>query len=92
MASARSHDDLSPLLGSSPARGAMSSAASRPRPSTSSEAEPSKTLRARTVSVTSMQDEDDLGLVCLNFAATVDLNNGLLNYPIAEWSTIQDIT
>jgi hypothetical protein len=64
-----SYDDRSPLMGSSPARGAISSASSRPRlgPSTGSEPEPSKVLKARTISVVSAPDDDDLNLVKLFF-------------------------
>ena len=56
-----------------PARGALASASSRPRPGTSvssttgPESEPSKLLRARTVSVVSAQDDDDLQLVLFFF-------------------------
>ena len=64
-----SYDDRSPLMGSSPARGAMSSASARPRPgpSTGAEPEPSKVLKARTISVVSAQDDDDLNLVKVSF-------------------------
>lgn len=61
-----SYDDRSPLLGSSPARGATATrpAAIKPRPSrASTDSDPGKVLRKRTVSITSIPEEDDLNLV-----------------------------